>query len=89
MALITVKEKFQIVIPKRIRDEIGLHVGDVLEAKVERKKITFSPKSVIDRGIEESLRDFREGRSYGPFTHKESMAFLHAAVREARKRRSK
>ena len=67
MQLVAVKNKFQIVIPQALRAQIGIRVGDVLEAKVERGKITFTPKSVVDRGIAESLADFEAGRSYGPF----------------------
>jgi bifunctional DNA-binding transcriptional regulator/antitoxin component of YhaV-PrlF toxin-antitoxin module len=87
MAIVTVKNKYQIVIPLRLRKQIGVNVGDLLEAKVERGKITFTPKTVVDRGIAESLEDFKSGRSYGPFdTHAEFIAALH---REAKKRTSK
>ncbi len=68
MAVITVKKKFQVVIPQELRERVGIRVGDLLEAKVERGKITFTPKAVVDRRIAESLEDFRRGRSYGPFS---------------------
>ena len=67
MAIVTVKNKYQIVIPKSVRDNIGIHVGDLLEARVERGKVTFSPKSVVDRVIAEGLEDIRKGRVRGPF----------------------
>ena len=67
MQLVAVKNKFQVVIPQSVREQIGIRVGDMLEAKIERGKITFTPKSVVDRGIAESLADFQAGRSYGPF----------------------
>lgn len=67
MQLVAVKNKFQVVIPQALREQIGIQVGDMLEAKVERGKITFTPKSVVDRGIAESLADFKAGRSFGPF----------------------
>lgn len=73
MQLVWVKNKFQVVIPQAVRDKIGIHVGDVLEAKVERGKITFTPKSVVDRGIAESVADFEAGRSYGPFKSAEDL----------------
>ncbi len=84
MAIVTIKSKYQVVIPQSVRDKIGgLAVGDVLEAKVERGKITFTPKSLIDRGIAKSLADFKQGRDYGPFnTPEELVASLH---REAAK----
>jgi AbrB family looped-hinge helix DNA binding protein len=87
MALVSVKNKFQVVIPRNVRRKIGLNVGDLLEAAVEHGKITFTPKSIIDRGIAESLTDFKEGRSYGPFeTQAELVESLH---KEAAKLRSK
>jgi len=62
-------------------------VGDLLEAKVEAGKITFTPKSVVDRGVAESLADFASGRSFGPFkTNRELIDSLH---KESAKVRSK
>lgn len=79
MPVVTVQNKYQVVIPASVRRQAGIKVGDLLEAKLERGKITFTPRSVIDRGIAESLKDFEQGRSYGPFTtHKEFLASLHA-----------
>ena len=95
MQLVAVKNKFQVVIPQALREQIGIHVGDMLEAKVERGKITFTPKSVVDRGITESLADFEAGRSFGPFKtadaliaslHKES---IKLAARKKAKRASR
>ena len=90
MAIVTVKNKFQVVIPRGVREEIGVDVGDLLEARAEGGKIVFEPKSVVDRGIAESIAEFQAGRGYGPFdTHE---AFLEALHREAKKtagRRSK
>jgi AbrB family looped-hinge helix DNA binding protein len=67
MAIVTVKNKYQVVIPRSVRDQIGIHIGDLLEARVERGKVTFSPKSVVDRAIAEGLEDIRKGRVKGPF----------------------
>ena len=87
MALVSVKSKFQVVIPQNVRRRIGLRVGDLLEASIERGKITFTPKTVVDRGIAESLLDFKQGRSYGPFENPEELvASLH---KEAEKLHSK
>ena len=67
MPLVSVKDKFQIVIPLKVRRKIGVKVGDLPEATAEQGKITFTPKSVVDRHIAESLADFKTGRSFGPF----------------------
>jgi hypothetical protein len=70
-----------------IRQAVGVEVGDLLEAKMEAGKITFTPKSVVDRGVAESLADFAAGRSFGPFkTDKELINSLH---QESAKVRSK
>ena len=61
-----------------LREQIGIGVGDLLEAKVEKGKITFTPKSVIDREIAEGLEDLRKGRTYGPYnTAGEMLRSLH------------
>lgn len=49
MAIVTVKNKYQVVIPQAIREKLGISRGDVLEAKVERGRITYTPKTIIDR----------------------------------------
>ena len=67
MSIVTVKNKFQVVIPRAVRERIGVAVGDILEAKAERGRITLTPKSLVDRAIAEGLEDVRKGRVRGPF----------------------
>jgi len=67
MAIVTVKNKYQVVIPLRVREQIGVAIGDVLEAKAVKGKIVFEPKSIVDRGIAEGLEDIRKGRVHGPY----------------------
>ncbi len=88
MELVTIKDKFQIVIPQSIRKMAGVGIGDLLEAKVEHGKITFTPKSLIDRHLAEGLNDLRENRTHGPYkSAKEAIAALEArASRKSRKR---
>lgn len=86
MSLVSVKNKFQIVIPAKVRKQAGIKVGDLLEAKVERGKLTFVPKAIIDRGIAESLEDIKQGRFYGPFdTTEEAIASLHRNAKKLRR----
>ncbi len=91
MPIVTVKNKFQVVIPQRVREEIGVNIGDVLEARAENGRIIFEPKSLVDRGIAESIAEFRSGRGYGPFdTHEAFVDALHrAATKPARRKRTK
>ena len=89
MELVTVKTKFQIVIPQRIREEAGVGIGDLLEAKVEKGKITFSPKSVIDRHLAEGLEDLKRGRTHGPYASaKEAIEALELRAAKHSKKRA-
>ena len=90
MALVTVKNKYQVVIPAKVREEAGIEIGDLFEAKVERGKVTLTPKSVIDRRLDAALEDVRKGRTYGPFNSAEEMiASLHAGIKKIRAERRK
>ena len=62
MNLVTVKAKFQVVIPQDIRKKAGVGIGDLLEASVDNGKITLTPKIVVDRHLAEGL----EGLAAGP-----------------------
>lgn len=87
MAIVTVKNKFQIVIPQRIREQVRVDIGDLLEAGIENGKITFTPKSLIDRHLAEGLQDVAEGRTHGPYkTAKEAFAVLDSKVEKKAKR---
>src|ERR1700676_2749584 len=77
MALVTVKNKYQIVIPQAIREELGISRGDVLEAKVERGRLTYTPKAVIDRipaGKAERERFFKKLSEQAPAWLQETWA---------------
>ena len=50
MALVTVKPKFQVTIPAKLRRDIDLHEGDIMEATLVGDGILFKPKEVVDRG---------------------------------------
>lgn len=88
MQLVTVKTKYQIVIPRAIREQAGVGIGDLLEARVERGKITFAPKSVLDRHLAEGLEDLKHGRTHGPYkSAKEAIAALEVRAKKHAKRR--
>lgn len=91
MSLVKVRPKFQVTLPTELREQAGVGVGDLLEAKVERGRITLIPQSVIDRRLAEGLEDIRAGRVYGPYaTVTEAQAAFRArgaksAVRRGRR----
>ena len=49
MPLVTVKSKFQVTIPARLRKGIDLREGDIMEATLVSDGILFRPKQVVDR----------------------------------------
>ena len=49
MLLVTVKPKFRITIPAKLRKGLDLHEGDLLEATVVGDGILFRPKETVDR----------------------------------------
>ena len=87
MALVKVKEKYQVTLPAGLREKAGLEVGDLLEAKVRGKTITLSPKSVIDRDIEISLEQVRRGQVSRHYNSaKDFLRSLHREVKKLKKK---
>ena len=88
MQLVTVKTKYQIVIPRAIREQAGVGVGDLREARVEKGKITLAPKSALDRHLAEGLEDLKRGRTHGPYNSAgDAIAALEARAKKLAKRR--
>ncbi len=60
MSLVTVSPKFQVVIPKELREELGVKVGDQLEAIKVDGKIQFKrvPKLTELRGFVKGPNNF-------------------------------
>ena len=42
MSIVIVKDKYQVVIPQRVRRQLGISRGDVLEARVEHGKLIYT-----------------------------------------------
>ena len=49
MPLVTVKPKFQVTIPAKLRKGLDLHEGDLMEATIVGDGILLRPKDVVDR----------------------------------------
>ena len=67
MSTVRVKANHQVTLPAAIIEKVGLKAGDLLDARIEKGKITLTPRSEIDQRIAESIADYEAGRSYGPF----------------------
>ncbi|MGH6918873.1 MAG: AbrB/MazE/SpoVT family DNA-binding domain-containing protein [Geminicoccaceae bacterium] len=49
MGLVTIKDKFQVTLPAKLRARIGVRVGDLMDASVHEDGILLRPKAVVDR----------------------------------------
>ena len=88
---VALKNKSPVVVPPAALRRAGFKRGQELEVESAGGVITIVPKlptaedeytpsqrRAIDRGIAASEKDYKEGRSYGPFrTHEEFIASLH------------
>lgn len=76
--------KYQVTIPKEVREALGLKVGDLIQAAVGKDKtIVLRRKRLVDfdAELEEALAeadaDYKAGRVLGPFdTAEETVAAL-------------
>lgn len=91
MALVKVKEKYQVTLPAGVCKKADLTVGDLLEAKVEGKKITLAPKVVVDRKfidkrLAEAEEDIKKGRVSPTFSSaKAAIRYLHRQAKKLKK----
>ena len=99
--IVRVQCKGQVTIPTRLRAQVGLVDGDLVEAKAERGKIVLIPRMIVDREytpaqrrvidarLAESLEQAERGHTYGPFnSHKEMVTFLHGKAKKARPKKT-
>lgn len=86
MAAVKIGVSRQIVIPKKLYDELRLSPGDYLDVELKGEKLILTPKELIEKRLAEGLEDFKKGRFYGPFsTAKEAIQHLHKSRRTRRK----
>lgn len=95
MSIVTVKDKYQVVIPQDVRRQLSINRGDLLEAKVERGKITFTPKVLVDRlraiappdPAIVAIREDARRKGTDKLTMREINAEVAAVCRQARKKK--
>jgi AbrB family looped-hinge helix DNA binding protein len=71
----------QVVIPKKIHDELGLAPGDYLEVAREGDRVVLTPKALVEKRLAEGLADLAHGRVRGPFS---SAAALVKSLRKTK-----
>jgi AbrB family looped-hinge helix DNA binding protein len=87
--IVKVQRKGQVTIPTRLRAQLGLVDGDLVEASAHRGRIVLTPKIVVDREYTPAQRrvidarlakaeaDIKGGRVSEPFSnHSEFIADL-------------
>ena len=94
MSLVTVKPKFQVTSPAKLRDQIDLHEGDLMEATIVEDGILLRPKEVVDRKavadrIDSILRRTKPTAEDAGRSEDEIMEDTVADIAEARKQRRK
>jgi AbrB family looped-hinge helix DNA binding protein len=75
----------QVVIPKKIHDQLGLEPGDYLEVELEGDRVVLTPKALVEKRLAEGLDDVRKGHMRGPF---KSVPALIRSLRKVRKART-
>src|ERR1017187_7313063 len=101
-SIVKIQRKGQVTIPTRLRAQVGLLDGDLVEAKAERGKIVLTPKLIVDREytpaqrrvidtrLAVSLEQAKKGETHGPFeSHEEMITFLHGETKKARPKKRK
>ena len=82
-SLVTIKTKYQITLPTSIRHKADVSIGDILEAKVEGKKITLTTHNLLDPELSLALEDVKAGRLSPVFSTAEAgLHWLRAGVKK-------
>ena len=99
--IVKVQRKGQVTIPTRLRAQLGLADGDLVEARAHRGRIVLTPKLIVDREYTPAQRraidarlakaeaDIEAGRVSKPFSkHSEFIADLRRAAAKLSGRKS-
>ena len=80
MPVVKVGTSRQVVIPKKLYDELGLSPGDYIEVERHGSKLVLTPKQLvekhpeIDQRLAEAEEDVKAGRISGPFQSADELA---------------
>jgi len=97
-SLTKISSNYQVTVPATARKALGLKLGDVLEATVERGAVVLRPKVVVvhdafdpqlKRDIEAGLADVKAGRVLGPFDSADDAARAFAQFKKQRRKHAR
>jgi len=71
MSYVQVKQKYQITIPAILRNQLGIHEGDTLDARIEQGHIVFTPQEIIKKETKKSKLSSYLGAGKGLFSSPE------------------
>ncbi len=80
MPTVKVGTSRQVVIPKKLYDELGLAPGDYIEVERQGAKLVLTPKQLVEKHPEIDQRlaaaeeDIKAGRLSGPFETVDDLA---------------
>jgi AbrB family looped-hinge helix DNA binding protein len=80
--------KFQVTIPKKVREALGIKAGDLVETSLGREGAVIRPvelvprKVDIEKELEAAMAEVKAGRVSKPF--KSARALVHDALRHGR-----
>jgi AbrB family looped-hinge helix DNA binding protein len=79
MPVVKIGTSRQVVIPKKLHDQLGLAAGDYISVELQGNQLVFTPQELIEKRLTEGLEDLKHGRILGPFkTAKAAIRGLHA-----------
>mgnify|MGYP001047062270 CR=1 FL=1 len=82
MSVVKLSSKGQVIIPKTIRERLGLKDGDRLKVSIEAKKITLAPVTELpeDLFVKAEAEDVKEFLSEAKKVNEGKLADLIAAL---------
>ena len=79
MPLVKIKDKGQLTLPAKMRERLGLGIGDYVEVSEEGNRIVLIPQDIaprhpeIDAALAEALEDERAGRVTPAFANMDAL----------------
>lgn len=63
MALVRIKQNFQITLPAKLRKHLRIAPGDYLDATVRDNEIVLTPKALVDRALDPANPEGKDAES--------------------------